>query len=128
MLYFGHTNIDESQISRKEIKMSENVHLCLSDLLDQDTSSNEFFHTLSPDTQKMLMNKDIRTFEELQSCAKAYNNSSKDFRDELLDEYNPACSMSDCTGLVSHGANMGEDDFEAYKQIYPFADTQAGET
>lgn len=101
--------------------MSENVHLCLTDLLDQDVSSNEFFHTLSPDVQKMLMNKDIRTFEELQKCARAYRKNNVDKRGDMLYYYNPTCSATDCTGLVSHGSNMGEDDFENYQHIYPFS-------
>lgn len=101
--------------------MQENVHLCLSDLLDQDVSSNEFYNTLSPQVQKKLQEKDIRTFEELQKCAKVYRKNDTDMRGEMLDYYNPACSAGDCTGLISHGANMGEDDFENYQQIYPFS-------
>lgn len=50
--------------------MSEYVHLCLSDLLDQDLSSQEYFNTL-PDNvrQKLLQNDDVRTFSELQEQA-----------------------------------------------------------
>lgn len=101
--------------------MSENVHLCLSDLLDSDVSSNEFYNTLSPEVQKKLQNKDIRTFEELQKCAKAYRKNEEDNRGEILDYYNPASSATDCTGLIPRGANYSDEDFENYQQIYPFS-------
>ena len=107
--------------------MQENVHLCLSDLLDQDVSSNEFYNTLSPEVQRKLQEKDIRTFEELQECARAYRKNDKDMRGVMLDYYNPTCSTGDCTGLISHGANMGEDDFENYQQIYPFSNPPTSE-
>ena len=102
--------------------MQENVHLCLSDLLDQDISSNEFFNTLSPNVQRRLMYKDIRTFEELQKCANAYKKTEADHRSVLLDRYNPACSSGDCTGLIPIGSNLSEDEYKNYQQIYPFGD------
>lgn len=50
--------------------MSEYVHMCLSDLLDQDLSSQEYFNTLSNAVrQKLLQNGDARTFSELQEQA-----------------------------------------------------------
>lgn len=101
--------------------MSENVHLCLSDLLDSDTSSFEFYNTLSPELQQMLKDEDIRTFEELQKCAKEYRENDEDRRGEILDYYNPASSTMDCTGLIPRGANYSDEDFEIYKQIYPFS-------
>lgn len=100
--------------------MQENVHLCLSDLLDQDVSSNEFFNTLSPNVQRRLMDKDIRTFEELQKCANAYKKTEEDNRAVLLDRYNPAYSSGDCTGLIPIGSNLSEAEYENYQQIYPF--------
>lgn len=105
--------------------MQENIHLCLSDLLDQDVSSNEFYNTLSPEVQRHLQDKDIRTFEELQKCAKAYRKNEKDMRGEFLDYYNPASSWGDCTGLIPNGADLTSDDFDNYQQIYPFANPPA---
>lgn len=102
--------------------MQENVHLCLSDLLDQDISSNEFFNTLSPNVQRRLMDKDIRTFEELQKCANAYKKTESDHRAILLDRYNPAFSSGDCTGLIPIGSNLSEAEYKNYQQIYPFGD------
>lgn len=101
--------------------MSENVHLCLSDLLDSDISSYEFYNTLSPELQKELKNKDIRTFEELQNCAKKYRKNDEDSRGEILDYYNPASSATDCTGLIPNGANYSDEDIKIYKSIYPFS-------
>lgn len=45
--------------------MSE-FHLCLSDLLDQDLTSFEYFQTLSKEIRDKLMTFDIRSFRELQ--------------------------------------------------------------
>lgn len=102
--------------------MPDNIHLCLSDLLDQDVSSNEFFNTLSPNVQKRLLQKDIRSFEELQKCAKAYKkNDWENQPDDLFDEYNSACSAGDCTGLIPTGSNLSNDEFDSYKDIYPFS-------
>lgn len=51
--------------------MSEYIHLCLSDLLDADLSSQEFFNTLPVKVQKQLYEEDnIFTFNELQARAK----------------------------------------------------------
>lgn len=47
----------------------ENIYLCLSDLLDQDLSSYEFFHSLPKEIQSELHNREITTFGELQSAA-----------------------------------------------------------
>lgn len=45
------------------------VHLCLSDLLDQDLTAFEYFQTLPSAVQKELSNSEIATFDELQACA-----------------------------------------------------------
>lgn len=45
------------------------VHLCLSDLLDQDLTAYEYFQTLPYAVQKELRNSEIATFDELQSRA-----------------------------------------------------------
>lgn len=44
-------------------------HLCLSDLLDQDLSSYEFFHGLPAPVQAKLLKQEISSFEELQHAA-----------------------------------------------------------
>lgn len=46
--------------------MFEYSHLCLSDLIDQDLTSFEYFNTLSTDMKANLMNSDVTTFEEMQ--------------------------------------------------------------
>ncbi|MEA5010213.1 MAG: hypothetical protein VB100_00635 [Angelakisella sp.] len=48
----------------------EHVHLCLSDLLDQDISANEFYQTLPNEIKAALQDRDITTFAELQEYAK----------------------------------------------------------
>ncbi|WMJ22855.1 hypothetical protein RBG61_12795 [Paludicola sp. MB14-C6] len=51
--------------------MSEYVHLCLSDLLEEDLSSQEYFNTLPDDVrQNLLLIDNITTFEELQEQAR----------------------------------------------------------
>ncbi len=47
--------------------MSETIHLCLSDLLDQDLSSYEYFHSLPADIQQKIEASDVRSFDEMQS-------------------------------------------------------------
>ena len=50
--------------------MSEYIHLCLTDLLDQDLSSHEYFNTLPDNVRSRLLAKDeVRTFGELQNEA-----------------------------------------------------------
>ena len=50
--------------------MSEYMYLCLSDLLDQDLSSQEYFNTLPNNVRKELLeNDDVVTFDELQRQA-----------------------------------------------------------
>lgn len=55
--------------------MSESVYLCLSELLDQDLSSQEYFNSL-PDRvrQSLLLEDDVRTFAELQERADRLKN------------------------------------------------------
>lgn len=45
------------------------VHLCLTDLLDQDLTAYEYFQGLPPDVKKALSEKEIFTFNELQAAA-----------------------------------------------------------
>ena len=45
------------------------MHLCLTDLLDQDLTAFEYFQTLPPDVQQALYQMEIKTFAELQQCA-----------------------------------------------------------
>lgn len=46
----------------------ESIHLCLTDLLDQDLTANEYFQTLSPEIKNALQDCEVSTFEELQAC------------------------------------------------------------
>lgn len=43
------------------------MHLCLSDLLDQDLTSYEYFHSLPEEIQRKVEDSDVRSFDELQS-------------------------------------------------------------
>lgn len=54
-------------------------YLCLTDLLDQDLSSYEYFQTLAPEVQTALRREDasVGTLEELQARAKHLGEQSK---------------------------------------------------
>lgn len=41
--------------------------------------------------------------------------------DNLIENFCASCSSGDCTGLIPAGENLTEDEFEAYKEIYPFS-------
>ncbi len=41
--------------------------------------------------------------------------------EEALKNYMPASSSKDCTGLIPAGGNLSEEEFDSYKDIYPFA-------
>lgn len=59
--------------------MPEDIHLCLSDLLDQDLSSQEYFNTLPDGIRDILLAKDdIRSFYELQAAVAELRNRYKD--------------------------------------------------
>lgn len=45
----------------------ETIHLCLSDMLDQDLTSYEYYHSLPEDIQRRVQDSDVRSFDELQS-------------------------------------------------------------
>jgi hypothetical protein len=47
--------------------MSETIHLCLTDLLDQDLSSYEFFYSLPQEIQQKVRDTDVRSFDQLQA-------------------------------------------------------------
>lgn len=47
--------------------MSIEEHVGLSDLLDQDLSSYEYFHSLPKELQDKIIMKDITSFEEMQA-------------------------------------------------------------
>jgi len=53
------------------------VHLCLTDLLDQDLTAYEYFQGLSPDLKRALseQKQDITTFDELQSTVNGLKDS-----------------------------------------------------
>lgn len=42
------------------------MHLCLTDLIDQDLSAYEYYHSLSSKIQAELREREIRTLDELQ--------------------------------------------------------------
>ena len=42
-------------------------HLCLSDLLEEDLSSYEFFHSLPQEIQDKIKQSDVGTFAEVQA-------------------------------------------------------------
>lgn len=52
-------------------------YLCLTDLLDQDLSSYEYFQTLAPEIQTVLRREDgsVGTLDELQSRAERLRGS-----------------------------------------------------
>lgn len=47
--------------------MPDPIHLCLSDLLDQDLTSYEYYHSLPLHMQQKLAELDIRSFEQMQN-------------------------------------------------------------
>lgn len=53
----------------------EQVHLCLSDLIDQDSSAYEFYHALSGKVQAKLADREITTLDELQAAVNRINAS-----------------------------------------------------
>lgn len=44
--------------------------LCLSDLLDQDLSSYEYFHSLPLEIQKKIEESDVNSFADMQQIVK----------------------------------------------------------
>ena len=44
-------------------------HICLSELLDQDLSSYEFFYSLSDEVRQRIAEEDPTSFEEMQRIA-----------------------------------------------------------
>ncbi len=51
--------------------------LCLSDLLDQDLSSYEYFHSLPLDIQKKIEESDVNSFSEMQQIAEKIKSEQK---------------------------------------------------
>lgn len=52
--------------TKPEVIALNHVHLCLSDLIDQDLSAYEYYQTLSSKVQALLAGREISTLEELQ--------------------------------------------------------------
>lgn len=52
---------------------------------------------------------------------KEKNDSVKINEKELMENYMPASSSKDCTGLIPADGNPSEEEFKNYKEIYPFA-------
>ena len=55
--------------------------LGLSDLLDQDISSYEYFYSLPEKIQQKIVMRDINSFEEMQDFVKNYKRDSKNHDD-----------------------------------------------
>lgn len=50
--------------------MTDDIHLCLTELLDQDITSYEYFHSLPKDIQMKIRKEDLRSFREMQNYVK----------------------------------------------------------
>lgn len=48
-------------------------------------------------------------------------NSARPEEKELMKNYMPASSSEDCTGLIPADGNPSEEEFDSYKELYPFA-------
>lgn len=55
--------------------MSEYVHLCLTDLLDNDMTSYEYFYSLPNNIRNSLFEQEISTFKELVQAANSISES-----------------------------------------------------
>ena len=51
--------------------------LCLSDLLDQDLSSYEYFHSLPLEVQKKIEESDVNSFADMQQIAEKIKSEKK---------------------------------------------------
>ena len=51
--------------------------LCLSDLLDQDLSSYEYFHSLPLEIQKKIEESDVNSFADMQQMAEKIKSDSR---------------------------------------------------
>ena len=61
-----------------EVILMDHVHLCLTDLLDQDLTAYEYFQGLSPEVRRALAEREIATFDELQTAANDLKQSGFD--------------------------------------------------
>ena len=52
---------------------------------------------------------------------KEKKNSAHIDEKELMENYMPASSSGDCTGLIPADGNPSTQEFKNYKEIYPFA-------
>lgn len=67
---YGYSAVLCGTINQQEVMVMSEMHLDLTDLLDQDISSFEYFQSLSGKQRKRLMDMDIRSFDELQEAVK----------------------------------------------------------
>ncbi len=58
----------DAQTSGKEISMKDRYYLGITDLLDQDLTSYEYFYALPPELQSRVFAKDAASFAEMQDC------------------------------------------------------------
>lgn len=52
-------------------------HICLTDLLDQDISSYEYFNSLSEEMRRKIEHEDPTSFEEMQKIVAENSNYKK---------------------------------------------------
>lgn len=52
--------------------MTEPIYLGLADLLEQDLSSYEYFHSLSSDVRRALEEEDVRSFAQMQDTVRRH--------------------------------------------------------
>lgn len=72
-------------------------------------------------SDSFLKSLPAHTRSELEKCSRQYRPDST-AEPDAQDEFMSACSAYDCTGLIPRGSNESADEFEAYKQLYPFSD------
>ena len=90
----------------------------LGQILKKDKGSRQFFQSLSPELQTELLKNDVNNFRLLKSSAE---NCSKTNQQDISDtNINPACSSTECTGLIPNGDNQDMEDIKIYKDIFPF--------
>ena len=106
--------------------MSDNNRPPLCDTLDRDPEAMKFFRSLPVGLQRSLMNGTVAALEELRQCSSRYDPDDELSMSGRQWEYSdPAVSATECTGLIPNGADRSRDDFDGYKQLFPFADPPA---
>lgn len=63
----------------------------------------------------------VRHRKGIEVSKKEKKNSAHINEIELIENYMPASSSGDCTGLIPADGNPSREEFKNYKEIYPFA-------